>query len=87
MSGIGTGARFINRWNQPLEPPMRLMKGRTTFVIAHRLATVTHADSIIVLKNGKIIESGVHAQLMRSGGHYSALVQRQTRGLILNEGE
>jgi len=65
----------------------RLMKGRTTFVIAHRLATVVHADRIIVLKAGRIAESGTHEQLMRVGGYYSTLVERQTRGLIRNEGE
>ncbi|HSU56537.1 MAG TPA: ABC transporter ATP-binding protein [Candidatus Dormibacteraeota bacterium] len=65
----------------------RLMKGRTTFVIAHRLATVVHADRIIVLKNGHITESGTHDELMRQGGYYASLVQRQTRGLIRNEGE
>lgn len=65
----------------------RLMKGRTTFVIAHRLATVVHADRIIVLKNGRIDESGTHEELMRLRGYYSTLVERQTRGLIRNEGE
>lgn len=65
----------------------RLMKGRTTFVIAHRLATVVHADQIIVLKNGRIAESGPHAELMRARGYYASLVERQTRGLIRNEGE
>jgi ATP-binding cassette subfamily B protein len=65
----------------------RLMKGRTTFVIAHRLATVVHADRIIVLKHGRIAESGTHEELMRQRGYYSTLVERQTRGLIRNEGE
>src|SRR5205085_12576273 len=65
----------------------RLMKGRTTFVIAHRLATVVHADRIIVLKHGRITESGTHEALMRQRGYYSTLVERQTRGLIRNEGE
>lgn len=65
----------------------RLMKGRTTFVIAHRLATVVHADRIIVLKHGRIAESGTHEELMRQRGYYSTLVDRQTRGLIRNEGE
>jgi ATP-binding cassette, subfamily B, bacterial len=65
----------------------RLMKGRTTFVIAHRLATVVHADTIIVLKNGRITESGTHDELMQHRGYYASLVQRQTRGLIRNDGE
>ncbi len=65
----------------------RLMKARTTFVIAHRLATVVHADRIIVLREGKIVESGSHQQLYRSRGYYTSLVERQTRGLIRNEGE
>lgn len=65
----------------------RLMKGRTAFVIAHRLATVVHADRIIVLKAGRIIESGSHEDLMRSSSYYASLVDRQTRGLIRNSGE
>jgi ATP-binding cassette subfamily B protein len=65
----------------------RLMKGRTTFVIAHRLSTVVNADRIIVLREGQIAESGTHGQLMRIGGYYASLVKRQTCGLIRNEGE
>jgi ATP-binding cassette, subfamily B, bacterial len=65
----------------------RLMKGRTTFVIAHRLATVVHADKIIVLKDGRIAESGTHDELMRARGYYTSLVERQTRGLLRNDGE
>ncbi|MDB6124118.1 MAG: transporter ATP-binding protein [Pedosphaera sp.] len=64
-----------------------LMKGRTTFVIAHRLATVVNANRIIVLKQGLLAESGTHAELMRRGGYYASLVSRQTSGLIRNEGE
>jgi ATP-binding cassette subfamily B protein len=65
----------------------RLMKGRTTFVIAHRLATVVHAEKIIVLRDGVIAESGTHEELMRMRGYYTSLVDRQTRGLLRNEGE
>ena len=61
--------------------------GRTTFVIAHRLSTVVNADRIIVLREGRVVESGTHRQLMNLGGYYAALVKRQTRGLIRNEGE
>ena len=64
-----------------------LMKGRTTFVIAHRLSTVVRAEKIIVLKDGTIVERGTHAELMRQDGYYTSLVKRQTRGLIRNEGE
>lgn len=63
----------------------RLMKDRTTFVIAHRLATVVNADLTIVLKEGRIVEMGKHAELMRRGGYYASLVRRQHRGLIDND--
>jgi ATP-binding cassette subfamily B protein len=63
----------------------RLMSGRTTFVIAHRLATVIHADRILVLKNGRIIESGTHTELLIQNGYYTSLVRRQTLGLIPND--
>lgn len=65
----------------------RLMKGRTTLVIAHRLATVVNADRIIVLRDGMITESGRHWELMRLGGYYASLVDQQTSGLIHNVGE
>jgi ATP-binding cassette, subfamily B, bacterial len=62
-----------------------LIAPRTTFVIAHRLSTVVNADRIIVLKEGCIIESGRHGDLMRQNGHYASLVRRQHRGLIDND--
>jgi ATP-binding cassette subfamily B protein len=65
----------------------QLMQGRTTFVIAHRLATVVNATRIIVLKEGHIAESGSHRELLRAGGYYAELVRRQIRGLIENENE
>jgi ATP-binding cassette, subfamily B, bacterial len=60
----------------------RVMAGRTTFSIAHRLSTVVNADRILVLRDGKIAEQGSHAQLMARGGYYARLVAKQTRGLI-----
>ncbi|MEO6131094.1 MAG: ABC transporter ATP-binding protein [Saprospiraceae bacterium] len=54
-----------------------IMEGRTSIVIAHRLSTVQHADQIIVLQDGKIIESGDHASLMHHQGEYSKFVGLQ----------
>ncbi|BDG07477.1 ABC transporter ATP-binding protein [Anaeromyxobacter paludicola] len=60
----------------------RVMAGRTTFAIAHRLSTVVNADRILVLRKGRIVEQGSHAELMSHGGYYASLVSRQTRGLV-----
>ena len=56
---------------------MQLMTGRTALVIAHRLSTVQHADEIIVLREGKIIERGTHETLFQLGGEYRKLVELQ----------
>ncbi|HEY0679129.1 MAG TPA: ABC transporter ATP-binding protein [Chitinophagaceae bacterium] len=55
----------------------KLMQNRTSIVIAHRLSTVRHADTIIVLKQGEIVERGTHAELMERNGHYRRLVDMQ----------
>jgi subfamily B ATP-binding cassette protein MsbA len=55
----------------------QLMKNRTTLVIAHRLSTVEGADSIIVLDNGRIVESGTHRELLDRNGQYAALYRMQ----------
>ena len=53
------------------------MVGRTTLVIAHRLATVLHADRIVVMDEGRVVESGTHAELMARGGLYAKLAKLQ----------
>ena len=55
----------------------RLMKGRTSFIVAHRLSTIRNADEILVMKNGAIIEQGSHEELMTKGGFYQNLYNSQ----------
>ena len=54
-----------------------LLKGRTTFVIAHRLSTVRRADLILLMEEGRVIERGSHEHLMESRGVYYEMVRRQ----------
>ena len=54
-----------------------LMKGRTTFIIAHRLSTIKNADMILVMKDGDIIETGTHEELMKKNGFYTNLYNSQ----------
>jgi subfamily B ATP-binding cassette protein MsbA len=56
-----------------------LMKGRTTLVIAHRLSTIEHADRVVAMEHGRIVEQGPHAQLLASGGLYARLHAMQFR--------
>lgn len=55
----------------------RLMQGRTSFIVAHRLSTIQEADLILVMKNGQIIEQGNHDSLLQRGGFYANLYQSQ----------
>lgn len=61
-----------------------VIKGRTSFVIAHRLSTIVDADVILVVKDGKIIERGKHAELMRAHGYYYDLYTRQYEEMVTN---
>jgi subfamily B ATP-binding cassette protein MsbA len=56
----------------------RLSRGRTTFVVAHRLSTVRDADLLVVIADGRIVEQGTHEALLAAGGEYARLVGRQT---------
>jgi ATP-binding cassette subfamily B protein len=53
-----------------------LLRGRTSFVVAHRLSTIRHADAVLVLDQGRLIERGTHAELLARGGHYAALYRQ-----------
>jgi ABC-type multidrug transport system fused ATPase/permease subunit len=55
----------------------KLVQGRTTIVIAHRLSTVVHADQIAVIENGRVLEIGTHGELVRKGGLYEKLYRYQ----------
>ncbi|MBE6595104.1 MAG: ABC transporter ATP-binding protein [Ruminococcaceae bacterium] len=67
-----------SRTEQQIQSAMKtLMEGRTCFVIAHRLSTIQGADVILVVKDGRVIESGNHDTLMRAGGFYASLYNSQ----------
>ena len=55
----------------------RLMQGRTTLVVAHRLATILSADRILVMEEGRVVEEGTHATLVAKGGLYARLAALQ----------
>lgn len=57
-----------------------LMNGRTVLVIAHRLSTVKTANTVAVISDGQIVESGTHDELLDKNGIYTSLVKRQLQG-------
>ena len=66
------------RTEQKIQKAMReLMKDRTCFVIAHRLSTIRHADDILVVRDGNVVEQGTHETLMAQKGFYSQLYHAQ----------
>jgi ATP-binding cassette subfamily B protein len=54
-----------------------VMRQRTTILISHRVSTVRHADQIVVLREGRIVERGTHDELLGRGGYYAELYQKQ----------
>jgi ABC-type multidrug transport system fused ATPase/permease subunit len=60
-----------------LEDLRLVMKGRTSFIISHRVSAVMGADQILVLDEGRIVERGSHAELLAAGGTYATLLRRQ----------
>ena len=61
-----------------------VIRGRTSFVIAHRLSTIQGADMILVVKDGRIVDSGTHRELMNRKGYYYELQRRQYDELAWN---
>ena len=64
----------------------RVMQGRTTFIIAHRISSVKHADLILILEDGKIVERGTHEELIRLGGRYYKIYETQFGNFFDNLG-
>ena len=56
---------------------LRLMEGKTSFVVAHRLSTIRDADCILVMKDGRVYEQGTHEELLKKNGFYSELYNSQ----------
>jgi ATP-binding cassette subfamily B multidrug efflux pump len=59
-----------------------LMRGRTVIAIAHRLSTIAQMDRLVVMEQGRIVEQGTHAELLRAGGPYARMWQRQSGGFL-----
>jgi ATP-binding cassette subfamily B protein len=62
----------------------RTRRGKTTLMIAHRISAVMHADLIVVMDGGRIVERGTHAELLRLGGHYAALARMQGEEAVVH---
>ena len=59
----------------------RMMQGRTSFIVAHRLSTIRETDVILVMKDGHIVEQGNHDELLAKGGFYAKLYNSQFEGV------
>ena len=72
-----TSSLDANNEKQVMENLNQFFNGRTVLIVAHRLSTVKNADQIIVMENGKIVETGTHKTLTETRGHYYELVKNQ----------
>jgi ATP-binding cassette subfamily B protein len=72
LSSVDTGTeeRILKRLDA-------ILRQRTTILISHRVSTVQHADQIVALRDGRIVERGTHAELLARGGYYADLYQKQ----------
>ncbi len=59
----------------------KMMQGRTSFIVAHRLSTIREADVILVMKDGNIIEQGTHGELLAKNGFYAMLYNSRAEGV------
>ena len=60
-----------------------ITNGRTVFIIAHRLTAVRHADVILVIDHGRMVEQGTHRELLERAGHYARLYSHQSDGAVV----
>src|SRR5438309_1698644 len=67
------------------EELLDLMEGKTVIAIAHRLSTIARMDRLVVLEQGRIVETGTHAELLRLGGHYEKLWRHQSGGFLADQ--
>jgi ATP-binding cassette subfamily B protein len=72
LSSVDTGTE-----ERILAELSRVMRGRTTILISHRVSTIRHADRIFVLEHGQLVAQGTHAELLAAGGYYADLYQKQ----------
>ena len=67
------------------EQLLELMEGKTVIAIAHRLSTIARMKRLVVLEQGRIVESGTHEALLRLGGHYEKLWRHQSGGFLADD--
>ena len=87
LSGGDTASLDTQTEKQIQDALDRLIKGRTTIAIAHRLSTLANADRLIVLKKGRVVEIGTHTELLQSKGVYYELVMAQKQTARLRKSE